>query len=110
MPCSKERQVHLLDAPLDGGGKAPWRVSSPYSLAGKKRYCKRVRPVLDAFARSVVWVGDLGAGSVTKIVHNALAMSIDLVLTECLTLGPGPAWPCRDSSTPLPRGALSATT
>jgi 3-hydroxyisobutyrate dehydrogenase len=35
----------------------------------------------------VVWVGDLGAGAVTKIVHNALAMSIDLVLAECLTLG-----------------------
>ena len=34
-----------------------------------------------------MWVGDLGAGSVTKLVHNALAMSIDLLLTECLTLG-----------------------
>src|SRR6267378_7937052 len=29
----------------------------------------------------------LGAGSITKIVHNALAMSIDLLLAECLTLG-----------------------
>jgi 3-hydroxyisobutyrate dehydrogenase len=46
-----------------------------------------VTSVLDAFARSVVWVGELGAGSITKIVHNALAMSIDLLLTECLTLG-----------------------
>jgi 3-hydroxyisobutyrate dehydrogenase len=43
--------------------------------------------VLDAFASSVVWVGELGAGSITKIVHNALAMGIDLLLAECLTLG-----------------------
>ena len=34
-----------------------------------------------------MWVGALGAGSITKIVHNALAMSIDLLLAECLTLG-----------------------
>ena len=34
-----------------------------------------------------MWVGELGTGSITKIVHNALAMSIDLLLAECLTLG-----------------------
>jgi 3-hydroxyisobutyrate dehydrogenase len=56
-------------------------------VGGEEAVLQRVRPVLDAFARSVVWVGELGTGSVTKIVHNALAMSIDLVLTECLTLG-----------------------
>src|SRR5438093_317864 len=37
--------------------------------------------------RSVGWVGELGTGSVPKLVHNALAMSIDLLLAECLTLG-----------------------
>jgi 3-hydroxyisobutyrate dehydrogenase len=46
-----------------------------------------VQPVLDTFSKSVVWVGELGTGSITKIVHNALAMSIDLLLAECLTLG-----------------------
>jgi 3-hydroxyisobutyrate dehydrogenase len=46
-----------------------------------------VKPVLDTFSKSVVWVGELGTGSITKLVHNALAMSVDLVLTECLTLG-----------------------
>jgi 3-hydroxyisobutyrate dehydrogenase len=46
-----------------------------------------VRPVLESFSSDVVWVGELGTGSVTKIVHNALAMSVDLLVTECLTLG-----------------------
>ena len=83
----KERQVHLLDAPLDGGREGALEGQLTLFVGGEEAVLQRVRPVLDAFARSVVWVGDLGAGSVTKIVHNALAMSIDLVLTECLTLG-----------------------
>ena len=83
----KERQVHLLDAPLDGGREGALEGQLTLFVGGEEAILQRVRPVLDAFARSVVWVGDLGAGSVTKIVHNALAMSIDLVLTECLTLG-----------------------
>jgi 3-hydroxyisobutyrate dehydrogenase len=83
----KERQVHLLDAPLDGGREGALEGQLTLFVGGDEVVLQRVRPVLDAFASSVVWVGDLGAGSVTKIVHNALAMSIDLVLTECLTLG-----------------------
>ena len=83
----KEHQVHILDAPLDGGREGALEGQLTLFVGGEEAILQRVRPVLDAFARSVVWVGDLGAGSVTKIVHNALAMSIDLVLTECLTLG-----------------------
>src|SRR5256885_1326088 len=56
-------------------------------VGGDEAVLRRVRSVLDTFSRSVVWVGELGAGSVTKLVHNALAMSIDLLLAECLTLG-----------------------
>jgi len=52
------------------------------------RQCwKESDPYLEPFSKAAVWVGELGAGSVTKIVHNALAMSIDLLLTECMTLG-----------------------
>jgi 3-hydroxyisobutyrate dehydrogenase len=83
----KGRQVHLLDAPLDGGREGALEGQLTLFVGGEEAVLQRVRSVLDAFARSVVWVGKLGAGSVTKIVHNALAMSIDLVLTECLTLG-----------------------
>jgi 3-hydroxyisobutyrate dehydrogenase len=83
----KGRQVHLLDAPLDGGREGALEGQLTLFVGGEEAVLQRVRPVLDAFARSVVWVGELGTGSVTKIVHNALAMSIDLVLTECLTLG-----------------------
>ena len=59
----KERQVHLLDAPLDGGREGALEGQLTLFVGGEEAILQRVRPVLDAFARSVVWVGDLGAGS-----------------------------------------------
>ena len=81
------RGAHLLDAPLDGGREGALEGQLTLFVGGDEAVLRRVKPVLDTFSRSVVWVGELGAGSVTKLVHNALAMSIDLLLAECLTLG-----------------------
>jgi 3-hydroxyisobutyrate dehydrogenase len=81
------RGAQLLDAPLDGGREGALEGQLTLFVGGDEAVLRRVKPVLDTFSRSVVWVGDLGAGSITKIVHNALAMSIDLLLAECLTLG-----------------------
>src|SRR5207247_4659639 len=84
------RQCHLLDAPLDGGREGALEGQLTLFVGGEEAILRRVKPVLDSFSRSVVWVGALGAGSITKIVHNALAMSIDLLPAECLTLGAKP--------------------
>jgi 3-hydroxyisobutyrate dehydrogenase len=83
----KARGAHMLDAPLDGGREGALEGQLTLFVGGDEAVMRRVKPVLDTFSRSVVWVGELGAGSITKIVHNALAMSIDLLLAECLTLG-----------------------
>ena len=83
----RARGAELLDAPIDGGREGALEGQVTLFVGGDEATLERVRPVLDTFARSVVRVGDLGAGSITKIVHNALAMSIDLLLAECLTLG-----------------------
>jgi 3-hydroxyisobutyrate dehydrogenase len=81
------RGAHLLDAPLDGGREGALAGQVTLFVGGDEAVLQRVRSVVDTFSKSVVWVGGLGAGSITKIVHNALAMSIDLLLAECLTLG-----------------------
>jgi 3-hydroxyisobutyrate dehydrogenase len=83
----EKRGAHLLDAPLDGGREGALEGQLTLFVGGDETILRRVKPVLDTFSKSVVWVGELGAGSITKIVHNALAMSIDLLIAECLTLG-----------------------
>jgi len=81
------RGAHLLDAPLDGGREGALEGQVTLFVGGDEAVLHRVRPILDTFSKSVVWTGELGTGSITKLVHNALAMSIDLLLAECLTLG-----------------------
>jgi 3-hydroxyisobutyrate dehydrogenase len=81
------RGAHLLDAPLDGGREGALDGQVTLFVGGDEGVLRRVKPILDTFSHSVVWVGELGTGSITKLVHNALAMSIDLLLAECLTLG-----------------------
>jgi len=81
------RGAQFLDAPLDGGREGALAGQVTLFVGGDQAVLGRVKPVLDTFSKSVVWVGELGTGSITKIVHNALAMSIDLLLAECLTLG-----------------------
>src|SRR5262249_961722 len=81
------RRVQLLDAPLDGGREGALEGQLTLFVGGDEASLARVRPVLETFARRVVPVGELGAGSIAKIAHNALAMSIDLLVAECLTLG-----------------------
>jgi len=83
----RARGASLLDAPLDGGREGAVEGQLTLFVGGDEAALRQATPVLDTFSKSVVWVGELGAGSITKIVHNALAMSIDLVLVECLTLG-----------------------
>jgi 3-hydroxyisobutyrate dehydrogenase len=83
----EKRGAHLLDAPLDGGREGALEGQLTLFVGGEEAVLRRVKPVLDTFSKSVVWVGALGTGSITKLVHNALAMSIDLLLAECLTLG-----------------------
>ena len=43
-------------------------------------------PSLNHLSRAAATAGRYD-GSVTKIVHNALAMSVDLLVAECMTLG-----------------------
>jgi 3-hydroxyisobutyrate dehydrogenase len=83
----KARSAHLLDAPLDGGREGALAGQVTLFVGGDQAVLSRVKPVLDTFSKSVVWVGELGTGAITKIVHNALAMGIDLLVAECLTLG-----------------------
>ena len=66
----------------------------------------RVKPVLDAFGDKVFYAGEVGAGSVAKLVHNMIGHSVRQAIAEGLTLGvkagvdPEPLWEC------VRRGAL----
>ena len=80
------RKAHMLDAPVMGDRQSISEGVLTIMVGGDSDIFERARPLLEAMADEVLRVGELGAGSITKISLNALIMSIDLLATECFTL------------------------
>ena len=78
---------HMLDAPVSGGprGAASGRLS--LWVGGDEAVLERYRPVLQAFSDDVRYAGPIGAGSITKLVHNSVGRVLTAALAEAFTLG-----------------------
>jgi 3-hydroxyisobutyrate dehydrogenase len=67
-----ERGVHVLDAPVSGGGAAAIAGQLTVYLGGEAAAVARARPVLDHYGETVLHMGPIGSGLRTKLVNNAL--------------------------------------
>ena len=79
--------VAMLDAPVSGGAEGARTRDLTILVGGDGETLDRCRPVLDAIAKTVMHVGDIGAGCVCKIAHNCAGFSLDMATVECLTMG-----------------------
>ena len=79
--------VTMLDAPVSGGAEGARTRDLTMLVGGNSETLERCRPVLDAIAKTVMHVGDIGAGCVCKIAHNCAGFSLDMATIECLTMG-----------------------
>jgi 3-hydroxyisobutyrate dehydrogenase len=81
------RGVAMLDAPVSGGmeGARTWDLL--VMAGGEPAAFERARPLLDAVAKRVLHTGQIGTGSIAKLMHNSVSFTLDLVMAECLTTG-----------------------
>lgn len=79
--------VAMLDAPVSGGAEGARTRDLTMLVGGDSDTLDRCRPVLDTIAKTVMHVGDIGAGCVCKIAHNCAGFSLDMATIECLTMG-----------------------
>jgi 3-hydroxyisobutyrate dehydrogenase-like beta-hydroxyacid dehydrogenase len=79
--------VTLLDCPLSGtGAQALTRDVVVYGSGAPEAF-ESVRPVLDAFSRSVRYLGAFGHGSVMKYIANLLVAVHNIATAEAFALG-----------------------
>jgi 3-hydroxyisobutyrate dehydrogenase-like beta-hydroxyacid dehydrogenase len=64
--------VSVIDAPVSGGGPAAADGTLLVMVGGDEGVVARCRPVFETYADSVIHLGPLGAGQVTKILNNLL--------------------------------------
>ena len=79
--------VAMLDAPVSGGAEGARTRDLTMLVGGDSDTLDRCKPVLDAIAKTVMHVGNIGAGCVCKIAHNCATFSLDMATAECLTMG-----------------------
>ena len=82
-----EADVVLLDCPLSGTGAQARERDLVVLGSGDREAFERVRPVLDAFARSVRHVGPFGSGTTMKLVANLLVSIHNASTAEAFALG-----------------------
>ncbi|MBN1686401.1 MAG: NAD-binding protein [Spirochaetales bacterium] len=82
-----ERKIDFLDAPVSGGEAAARDATLSIMVGGPESVFNKYKPVLDAMGKSVIRVGETGAGEVAKLVNNMIVGSAFAVIAESFALG-----------------------
>ncbi|RZL84612.1 MAG: NAD(P)-dependent oxidoreductase [Rhodococcus sp. (in: high G+C Gram-positive bacteria)] len=78
--------AHLLDAPVSGGPAGAESGQLVVWVGGPQDVFDRYRAVLETFSAVPQRVGDVGAGTVTKLAHNVTGYMILMSLAESFSL------------------------
>ncbi|MCL4758860.1 MAG: NAD(P)-dependent oxidoreductase [Rhodocyclaceae bacterium] len=82
-----ERGVGWVDAPVSGGERAAAQAALAIMAGGAAETLERVRPLLDCLGRSLVHVGEAGAGQVAKACNQMIMVAAIQACAEAMHLG-----------------------
>jgi 3-hydroxyisobutyrate dehydrogenase len=82
-----EKQVEMLDAPVSGGTAGAQRGTLAVWVGGDQAAYQRIEPVLKAVGDKLLHLGEIGSGTIAKLVHNQIALALMMVIAEGFTLG-----------------------
>ncbi len=87
--CNKAalKGITLIDAPVSGGVTGARSGKLALYIGGDRAVFERHKSVLDVIGDRVIYVGDIGAGGVAKIVHNLISLVSRMVIAEGMSLG-----------------------
>jgi 3-hydroxyisobutyrate dehydrogenase len=66
------RGVHLIDAPVSGGGPGAAAGTLTVMVGGDAQVAAAARTVFETFGSTIVHLGGVGAGQMAKLINNAL--------------------------------------
>jgi 3-hydroxyisobutyrate dehydrogenase len=83
------RGVQVLDCPVSGGVGGAEAGTLCLMAGGDRETFDRIKPVLDLIGEpeKVLHCGDVGTGSVCKLVNNLIGLSTGVVLGEAFSMG-----------------------
>lgn len=82
-----EKGCYMLDAPVSGGPNGARTRKLALWVGGDRAVFDRNKALLDAIGDQARWIGDIGAGSVAKLVHNCAGYAIQAAIAEVFAMG-----------------------
>jgi 2-hydroxy-3-oxopropionate reductase len=82
----KAKGVNFLDAPVSGGEPKAIDGTLAIMVGGDRKTFDAVKPILEKLGSSVVLVGDVGAGNVTKLANQIIVALNIAAVSEAFTL------------------------
>ncbi|QSX35073.1 NAD(P)-dependent oxidoreductase [Shewanella avicenniae] len=79
------KQIAFIDAPVSGGQAGAENGVLTVMAGGDAEVFAKVKPIIDAYAKSAVLMGDSGAGQLTKMVNQICIAGIVQGLAEALS-------------------------
>jgi len=79
--------AHMLDAPVSGGPSGAQSRKMAIWVGGDKAAFDKHKAVLDAMGDRPAYIGEIGAATVAKLVHNMSSYAVSCALAETFTLG-----------------------
>jgi 3-hydroxyisobutyrate dehydrogenase-like beta-hydroxyacid dehydrogenase len=83
-PLVAQKGATLIDTPVSGSVSVVESGTLTVMVGGDQAALDRARPVLESFAKSIFYLGDIGAGATMKLVVNSLVHSLNVAVSEAL--------------------------
>ncbi len=82
----KDRGVAMLDAPVSGGEIGAIQGTLSIMVGGEESVFSRVKPILESMGKSVVRVGEIGAGGFAKLSNQIIVAGVLQAVSEAMVL------------------------
>ena len=82
-----EKGASVMDAPVSGGVRGAMEGKLAVMVGGDEKIFQQLSPILESFGDRVTYTGEIGTGSICKLMHNSIGYGMQMILSECLTLG-----------------------
>ena len=82
-----EKGATVMDAPVSGGVRGAMEGKLAVMVGGDEKIFQQLSPILESFGDRVTYTGEIGTGSICKLMHNSIGYGMQMILSECLTLG-----------------------
>ena len=83
---ASRKNIDMLDAPVSGGEPGAIAGTLAIMVGGKESVFEEYRPILEVMGRSVVRVGDVGAGNFVKLANQIIVAANIEAIGEAFTL------------------------